>query len=439
MLYKLAKFLKNNLKENAIDAEPIMISYGLFNLVSYPLWYLFNLYLLAPQTYSNLIVRLVIVLFSSALILKKYWPLKWRPYLPFVWYVTIFVAIPFFGTFMTLNNHFSAAWTLNSLALLILMIFLVDWISYFVLLFLGISLGTCVYFLIAKAPFDFTLDPIPLTPLDIISTYIISLIMGVIFSRKKGLIEREKLQAMKAVGASIAHELRTPLASISGGIEGTKRYLPRLIEGYELAKQQNLPVPHIRADHYQLLSNVLSELEAEIHSAHTVIDMLLVKVNTNIMQSTSHLASIKDCVEEALIRYPFGSDEQKALVHNNVNENFVFRGEKLLIVHVLFNLIKNALYFIQDARKGEIYIWTVRLPEKNVLYFKDTARGIRPDVYPNLFKKFFTNTHNGTGLGLAFCKLVLEKLGGDISCETQEGEYTQFALIFPVFNDEFFS
>jgi signal transduction histidine kinase len=59
--------------------------------------------------------------------------------------------------------------------------------------------------------------------------------------------------------------------------------------------------------------------------------------------------------------------------------------------------------------------------------------GIRHEVLPKLFEKFYTTTYRGTGLGLglAFCKMVMNGFGGSISCASEWGQYTTFKLIFP--------
>ncbi len=442
MLTKLKQWLFNSsikiwLEESIIDVEPVMIPFGVFSLITYPLFYLVNLHLLAPQGYNSLALRLLIGSLCVAIILKNYWPEKIRTYLPIIWYSFIFFSMPFFGTFMLLKNHFSAAWSLNALAFSILMILLVDWVSYTVLLSTGIFFGTIAYFFLTPNAFPFSIDPTPLTFLDILLTYIVVLIMGIIFSRNRRLVEDEKLKAMKSIGASIAHELRTPIASINSGIGGVKKYLPKLLIGYKLAKDKNLPVPSIRSDHYELLFDLLGEIENELNASQTIIDMLLLKINLNVQQNCFSECSIKHCVEEALRRYPFDTTVQKNLVHINIKHDFKFEGESLLMAHVLFNLLKNALYCILETGKGEISIWTTQDPNSktNMLYFKDTAKGMSPHVYANLFKKFFTKTRNGTGLGLSFCKTVIDTFGGKISCDTKEGEYTEFVLHFPYLPD----
>lgn len=103
----------------------------------------------------------------------------------------------------------------------------------------------------------------------------------------------------------------------------------------------------------------------------------------------------------------------------------------LLMSHVLFNLIKNSLYFIAKVRKGNITITVSSGAQQNTLLFKDTATGIPADKLPNMFKKFYSESDEGNGIGLHFCKNVIDAFHGQITCDSIEGEYTEFKLIFP--------
>lgn len=89
------------------------------------------------------------------------------------------------------------------------------------------------------------------------------------------------------------------------------------------------------------------------------------------------------------------------------------------------------IYHIQKARKGEIYIWLEQKQNYNFAYFKDTSAGICKKSLPFLFDEFFSMTENGTGVGLTFCKLVMRELGGNITVDSVEGEYTTFIMSFP--------
>ena len=96
------------------------------------------------------------------------------------------------------------------------------------------------------------------------------------------------------------------------------------------------------------------------------------------------------------------------------------------------NLLKNAFYFIDKAGKGEIYIWAEINKNKSLLHFKDTAQGIEPEVLPKIFNQFFTyETNRGTGIGLSFCKIVMQSHHGNIECYSKFGEFTEFVLSFP--------
>jgi len=67
----------------------------------------------------------------------------------------------------------------------------------------------------------------------------------------------------------------------------------------------------------------------------------------------------------------------------------------------------------------------------NYLHFKDTAKGMSAAMAAKVFGQFFSKREHGTGLGLAFCQMVMQAYGGDISCTAEENKYAQFTLKFP--------
>lgn len=240
----------------------------------------------------------------------------------------------------------------------------------------------------------------------------------------------EQEETTKLLAASIAHELRTPLRAIESGAHGIEKFLPILLEGYKKAKDAGLEVPFIAPLHIKSLAKIAHNTEVETRAAFSVIDMLLVNANASqINTSKFTTCSIADCVRTALTRYPFRSDETH-LIHLKKGD-FSFHGDEMLMIHILFNLLKNALYYIKAANKGDIYIWCDQNEQFNLLHFKDTSQGIDPAILPRIFEKFFTKTQHGTGVGLAFSKLVMQSFGGDIACDSVKGEYTDFTLSFP--------
>ena len=240
---------------------------------------------------------------------------------------------------------------------------------------------------------------------------------------ERRLIEQRRLATLESLGTIVAHEMRTPLLSINSAAEGIKTWSSTLLSNKELSFSENQT--------YKKMLNLLSNIMFEVDSATLVVNMILENVKFSKSKNVELTRqTIIDCVQTTLDRYPL-YEHHEGLIHLHVNEDFVFLGEKHLFAHVLFNLIKNALYFIDAAEKGEIFIWTEKTDSMNLLHFKDTGMGIKSEELSNIFEKFYSRRYHGVGLGLAFCKMVMDKFGGDITCHSEYGEYTEFILAFP--------
>lgn len=236
-----------------------------------------------------------------------------------------------------------------------------------------------------------------------------------------------------ALAASLAHQIRTPLLTIRMQAKAIDKYWPVLFEGYQLAVKNNLIPEKIRKDHFKLLGNLAQTIEQEVNHSNYVIDMMLASTHED-FESTHYFSncSIKDCLEEAISRYTFNRGERDK-VSLDMRVDFEFFGSHVLIVYVLFNLIKNSLYAIKSEGKGGIFISLESDKNTNRIIFTDTASGINEDILPHIFDNFFTTKRNGsgTGIGLAFCKQVMNSIKGDITCSSRMGEYTTFVLTFP--------
>ncbi len=244
-------------------------------------------------------------------------------------------------------------------------------------------------------------------------------------------LEKEKAEqyssAMYLLASAIAHELRTPLAGISAGLTGLENHLPSLLSGFKQAQTQQLPVPHLSHRLLALLEQMPASVMRQTRYAHLFIDMMLVNIKgAAITSNTFERLSIADTIINTLASYPFHPDERK-LVSYQGNCDFCYYGNSLLTMHVLYNLLKNALFFIKAANKGEITIEVV--PHLRQVVFTDTGTGISATVLPKIFDRFFSN-RDSTGIGLAFCKMVMHAYQGDICCESQLHAYTRFTLTF---------
>ncbi|MBY0281186.1 MAG: HAMP domain-containing histidine kinase [Alphaproteobacteria bacterium] len=431
-MFLLGKFL-HFLDKRTTEFGAQYKSFGIFGIINYPLCY-FILYYAGSQTNEDLTIRLIATALCVPLIFVSSWPDKAKKYLNLYWFITILYCLPFLGTYMLLKNNISNEWLMNEVLGLFLLIFLADWLIFSLLLSLGIAFGYLIFMATQQAlviptneTFSFTFA---------LYTYVYAIGLGLIFARNKEIIyqERQKtaemierIKSMEMLAGAMAHELRTPLGSISLIAQVLKMHIPTLIKGYKWAKEKNPEIEGIDEDY---IEKAPTEIETTTRGAFSIIDILLMNVKGVTNEASKEPCDIKVCIQNALAAYPLTSTE-KQIIYIDTAENFTFQGNELFMRHVLFNLLKNALYYVKSANKGGVYMRTERSADANILYFKDTGKGMPASMVPHVFERFYSKTQHGTGIGLAFCKSVMENFGGNISCESIEGEHTTFILRFP--------
>lgn len=427
------KLLKKSIqiirKRDQEQSNPYIV-FGWFGVITYPGYYLIWHFtsLVGDESFY---LRLVATILCIPFILKNYWPPKIKPLLPFYWHIVLIYCLPFLFTFFLLKNNFTYAYILNTLSVLTLSILLIDVVPLILCLSIGIPAGFLAFYLTSgKINLPNNLEVILISYLSVI-------IVGALFARSKETIHQAKLNAIKITSASMAHELRTPLRTISSNLNGLKKYLPILFDAHQKAQQAKLDVAEIEHAQYRILYRAINNIETEAEGAFTIINMLMVVAgmsNSMIDKEQTSTCSMTACIQTALDRYPFDLREQELIywpaVGNKVSD-FQFRCKELLIVHIIFNLLKNALYHIKAAGKGEIYIWLEPKAKHNLLHFRDTGTGIPAKKLKCIFDQFYTDTLHGSGIGLAFCKMAMQSLNGEIKCLAEEGKYSEFILYFP--------
>lgn len=401
------------------------LAFGIFGLLNYPLSFFYWNYV-NVQSYVSLELRLVAMILCLGLVCKNIWPEKLKPYFPSFWYFTILYSLPFFGTYIALQNSLSEAWVMNMLLGLFLFVLLVDWISFVILLVIGTAFGVLFFLLMGGDLFAIS----GANWANMGYMYLFVLIIGALFSRKNYLIKKlqeEKIkhetaqkQAIynKQIAGSIAHDLRTPLATINMRMSS----LECIVE--ESDENGLNPISQPALDSAKVAKNQVTYL-------NHLIDMFLGNLSQGAFDTKLYeKINLTEIIKETIEIYPYKSKHAE-LVNLNVADDIEIWGDEAYLKNLLNNLLKNAFYFILVARKGEVFIWTEERPNEYVLHVKDTAKGAPESICATMFEPYSSATNGGTGLGLAFCKSVMESFGGSIKAESVEGEYMHFIMAFP--------
>jgi two-component system CAI-1 autoinducer sensor kinase/phosphatase CqsS len=444
LFWKLTSGLAASADESLRYSRKNLAAIGAVGCVSFPVYYIIW-WEMFPQDYENLTLRVIGSVLCLPLMLVRFWPPAAERWLPTYFWFAATYCLPFFFQFMLLQNveqgfatgQPALMWQMSNVIALVLLVMLINDGALIALTFL-LGAGTAWgLFLASNEVIHFqAIQEGYLAPMPV---YLFILIGGSVYNHHRDTVQQEMLRAVSAVGSNIAHELRTPLLGIKSDARGMKRYLPHLIEGYEKAQAAGLEVKPIRRPQFASLRDALERIDNETDYANTIIDMLLINSGgTRIVSSEFRIHSARGCVGRALDRYPFSSETERGLVHFAEGPDFEFSGSDILLTHVMFNLLKNSLYYIAHAGKGEIFIWLEpNAVGGNRLFFMDTGQGVHPSLLPRIFDRFFSSmeTGRGSGIGLSFCRMVMEGMGGRIACESAYGEFTRFILTFPGVSD----
>lgn len=227
---------------------------------------------------------------------------------------------------------------------------------------------------------------------------------------QKELSETKRLSDIGMLAATVAHELRNPLAVIR-------------LAAYSLRKKAANP----------LLEQHLNNIEKKIMESDQIINNLLFysrlkhpdykKVSIyEILQECVNMATEKFCEYQVIVKRSYES----------IKDIFI-EADPLQMKEVFNNMLDNA-YESLAAKKGFIEVSAgYELSKKEIaVIFKDSGIGISPADLKKIAGPFFTRKTKGTGLGLTVSYQIIELHRGKISVESDEGAGTTFVITLPV-------
>ncbi len=231
-------------------------------------------------------------------------------------------------------------------------------------------------------------------------------------------LREEKERMEKSFITFVSHEMRSPLVVIRQYIESLKA-----IAGDRFDKD---------------VSDIIERCSIRIQSLEELIEhwLDLSKIENGTFAQKKEPLRLSDVISRSAEEMIPVCKESGILLEVNVPEDlFQIVGDEESLVRVFINIIGNAIKYTPEggkisvsARNGEYYV---------IVDISDTGVGIPQDKLPFIFEPFFRaggkeERHRGSGLGLTFCKKIMDSHGGEISATSKEGEGTTCTLIFPV-------
>ncbi|MDP4267853.1 MAG: histidine kinase N-terminal 7TM domain-containing protein, partial [Bacteroidota bacterium] len=211
------------------------------------------------------------------------------------------------------------------------------------------------------------------------------------------LVEKERLASLGQLISGLSHNLKTPIMSIAGYIEG----LLDLVKEYDESIEDKEVTA---ADHHDIAKEMTVWLEKTQEQLGYMSDNITsvreqaVQLNDNSTRSFTIYELIKTI--QPYIRYELQNNNCNLDIENEADETITLKGEVHNLVQVIYNLIKNSIYSYQN-KGGDIEL-RIKKEDNNInIMIKDYGCGIESEIKDKLFKEMVTTKgKNGSGLGL---------------------------------------
>jgi len=248
------------------------------------------------------------------------------------------------------------------------------------------------------------------------------------------LMERERLAGLGQLIGGIAHNLKTPIMSIAGAVQG----LENLIQEYD----SSIDDPLVNSQDHHDIARDMKEWIPKIRTHLEYMSDIITTVKGQAVASLSSDDSEEFTIGELIKRVNIlmKHELKNAYIYMNVvmktDENQVIKGNVNSLVQVVNNMISNAIQAYDGKHDQNIEVAVSKKENDIVISITDFAGGLPKEVQDRLFKEMVTTKgKNGTGLGLYMSySNIKAHFGGDITYVTEEGKGTTFNIIIPLNN-----
>jgi PAS domain S-box-containing protein len=217
----------------------------------------------------------------------------------------------------------------------------------------------------------------------------------------------DRLAAVGELSASIAHEIRNPLAAISGSVEILKKEIS------------------VSDDNEKLLNLIVKESDRLTHILNEFLSYAKMdRPSYNRIELCHIVTEVMDIVSH------HNSYHQDIKIHYNSDESYMYVfGDENLIKQLLINLAVNACEAMSSG-EGNLHLNIKYVKNNDIeLSITDDGPGMSSEKLNKIFKPFYSTKKEGTGLGLAIVHRICSILKLPLNVESEQGNGTSFKII----------
>ncbi len=218
----------------------------------------------------------------------------------------------------------------------------------------------------------------------------------------------------KRLTADMAHELRTPLATLQSHIEA-------ILDGIWQADPERLKICH---QEIMRVTRLVEDLEQ------------LAKYESENLSLNKTFIDFGELLKQIVINFEPEFAKKGVDIHLYLAETETLVNlDRDKISQVMVNLLSNALKFTPPG--GTVHITVANIPETAIVKIRDNGPGIAPNDLPYIFDRFYradesrTRATGGSGIGLTIAKAIVEAHKGSITVQSEQEKGTEFIVLLP--------
>ena len=246
-------------------------------------------------------------------------------------------------------------------------------------------------------------------------------------------MEQERLASLGQMIGGISHNLKTPIFSIAGAVEGLNDLISEFDQSIDTPTVTNEDMHDIAKDMYDWTSKI-KDYTAYMSDIITAVKGQAVNFSNDAVDyfTTTQLFKYVDLLMKHELKNSYVTLE----VHNNVEDTYFIKGSINGLVQVINNVISNAIQAYKGKPDQSIIMASNLKNDKLIISIQDFGPGMDKSVQDKLFKEMITTKgKDGTGLGLFMSySNIKAHYNGNMYYETEVGKGTTFYIELPIEN-----